>query len=91
MALTLPLIGKRRRKPPIERYGGGLMPAVIGPSTIRRKLERLSLIRATLTAAIAFLTIANAVFVLVLVGRLDTQLYVADGTPFGCPVEELGS
>lgn len=90
MGLALPFLGKKRRKLPIEPYGGGLMPAVVSPSVIRRMLERLSLIRTALTAAIGFIALINVIFVFVLIGRMDAQLYVADGTPFGCPVEELG-
>lgn len=75
----------------IAPYGGGVRPPVMGPSAIQARLSRLALVRTILTSAVAFLVIAIAVTSFILVSRMDTRLYVADGTPFGCPVTELGA
>lgn len=70
-------------------YGGGIRPAVIGPVQIQKMLGRLTLVRSTITAMILFLIIINGFYIYRLMSEMDTQLYVADGTPFGCQLEGL--
>lgn len=90
MASKIPFMKTKKVELVIAPYGGGVRPSVIGPSEIQARLSRLALIRTILTSAVAFLVITIAVTSFILISIMDTRLYAADGTPFGCPVTKLG-
>ena len=85
----VPFLKPRHAVLAIAPYGGGVRAPVMGPSAIQVYLSRLALIRTVLTSALIFLVIAIAMTSLIMTWHMDTRLYVADGTPFGCPVIEL--
>lgn len=87
--MNIPFLRKKKVGLSIAAYGGGVRPPVMGPSAIRGRLSRLALIRTILTSACAFTVLAIAATSLILISRMDTRLYVADGTAFGCTVTEL--
>lgn len=88
---NIPFFRRKKTGLAITPYGGGVRPAVMGPSAIEARLSRLAVIRTALTSAVAFFVLAIAITSLILINRMDTRLYVADGTAFGCPVTELGA
>lgn len=89
---SIPFLGQSKSKTTIAvaPYGGGIRPAIVPPSVIVARLNRLAMLRTILTSFIAFVVIACLVIVFLLVQRMDTRLYVADGTAFGCEVREIG-
>jgi hypothetical protein len=82
----IPFLSKKANGISVPAYGGGIRPSIVAPSTIKKRLNFLSNVRAALTAGLFTVVIMNLIAIFVLTDRMNTRLYVADGTPFGCPV-----
>jgi hypothetical protein len=84
------IFGRKGGKVAIAPFGGELRPAPLSPeSAIRQMGVREFLVLLLLFIAITF-TVLNIGLSLFAQYRAGSTVYVADGTPFGCEVEEIG-
>lgn len=85
---SIPLLGdlplRRGKVHKFPAFGGDVRPAPQGPTRIQWALARLSFMRTTLALTILFVAAVNLLLVLQLIGILDVELIVSDGTVFGC-------
>lgn len=73
----------------IEPFGGELRPAVVAPQrAISSFAIREFIILLMLVIAIV-MTILNVGLAFIAQSRADATPYVADGSPFGCEVQEM--
>ncbi len=72
----------------VPAFGGDARPPVRGPGSIRSSLARLSFIRSFLTSVCIVLTLAVVVLAFLTPSALDTQLFISDGSAFGCFVPD---
>lgn len=72
----------------IEAFGGDIRPAVKGPGYIQKSLTRQSFIRTLITSFIIVVSLAILVLAIRAPGVMDTQLFISDGSAFGCFVRD---
>lgn len=77
---------RRRSRLAIAPFGGDIRPPVMGPTQIQGQLARLAAARTFLTAIVTVLALVNLGFAIRTPGIMGTELFVSDGSAFGCHV-----
>tara|TARA_R110000737_G_scaffold127218_3_gene159757 strand:- start:17185 stop:17460 length:276 start_codon:yes stop_codon:yes gene_type:complete len=90
MAFEIPFITPKTKQLPIAPYGGDIRPSVWGPHRMSRVLAQKSFMTVMLSVSVILCGLLAMALLALLVTRMGTQLYVADGSAFGCRVPVIG-
>lgn len=82
--MILDALRRRRHQLRLPAFGGDVRPPVIGPAGIKAQLVRLAFARTMLTTIIIVLAVAILALAIRTPSVMATELFVADGTAFGC-------
>lgn len=84
LPFRIPFLPQRGGGLRFPAFGGDIRPPVKGPGRIKSELARLAFIRTMLSAMILIIAIVCVVFAIRAPSVMDTDLFVADGSAFGC-------
>lgn len=87
MNWLLRMLGRKGRLA-VPAFGGDVRSPVRGPGSIRASLARLSFVRSFLTSICIVLSLAVALLAFLTPSAMDTQLFISDGSAFGCFVPD---
>ncbi|MCB5411738.1 hypothetical protein [Pseudogemmobacter faecipullorum] len=87
--VSLPFGRNKQKKAKITAWGDDFRDPVIGPMGMMAQINQLNFIKTMMISAIMLLLLVNAGIAWAVINTMDTKVYVADGSRFGCLINPL--
>lgn len=79
----------RRAKLAIPPWSDEYRPPVAGPEALTNKIDRLNFLKAVIASALIAVLVICILLSFAVMMRMNTFIYVADGSRFGCRLEAM--